>query len=639
MPTPLPIDAIKEDFLNALNTHQTLVLTAPPGAGKSTRLPLWLLDVQPLSGKKVYILQPRRIAAKNIACYLAEQLGETVGKTIGYRLRNDTKVSAETRIEVITEGILTQIIQKAPELTDCGMIILDEFHERSLHADLAFALSRDIQQGLRDDLIIMLMSATLVEEGLLAQLPDAIALKSEGRSYPVDISYRPPGNAREWREHALQVIKQCANTHRGSILVFLPGVADIRYLEQQLTGLADNVLLCPLYGELSLRQQQQAIAPAPKGMNKLVLATNIAETSLTIEGVNLVIDAGLEKVAIYDQQNLSNRLVQQMTAKSSCIQRAGRAGRLMAGQCIRLFSQENFDRRVEQGVSEIQQADILPLLIEAAKWGVTELKQLALLELPAANKELASWHELQALKLVDGHCRLTPQGHEISKYSCHPRYARMLAGTKSLEEKHQVSYLTLFACLLSALLEERDIFTAEQARFDVDISHRVAGLKNNHPRIKASKQRIFMQTQRLAKQARLPTSLQLSDKSLDALPLQYCGTLLALAYPERIAKLRHNDGEFICQNGKGVKLNLEDAMAGEDYIVAVQLHQYQHTLYARMAAKVELNTLLAWDIVTLGRYEHLAYDNQKDRILACEQQKLGAIIVSEKPLSRENNTE
>jgi ATP-dependent helicase HrpB len=367
--TPLPIEVIKTHFCQTLTEHSTVILSAPPGAGKSTCLPLWLLNLKVLTQRKIYLLQPRRLAVKNIATYLAKQLDEPVGKTVGYRLRNETKVSKNTRLEVITEGILTQIIQHDAELSNCALVVFDEFHERSLQGDLAFALTRDIQQGLREDLKILLMSATLDTDYLNKALPEAITVASEGRSYPVDITYNAPANVQRWRAHALNVIKQQAYKHLGSTLVFLPGVADIRFIAQTLSSdLIDDLLLCPLFGDLTLKQQQQAIEPCQLGKRKLVLATNIAETSLTIEGVSLVIDCGLEKVASYDSASLMNKLVQKRIAKASAIQRAGRAGRLMAGHCIRLYAKDDFERRPDQSVNDIQQADLLPTLIEVARW-------------------------------------------------------------------------------------------------------------------------------------------------------------------------------------------------------------------------------------------------------------------------------
>jgi ATP-dependent helicase HrpB len=654
MSLDLPINAIKNDFLTALATHQTLILSAPPGAGKSTCLPLWLLDVAAFKDKKIYLLQPRRIAAKNIACYLAEQLGEPVGQRIGYRLKNDSKVSKNTQLEVITEGILTQIIQHDPELSDCGLIVLDEFHERSLHADLAFALARDVQQGLRDDLSIVLMSATLASEQLLTKLPDAIALSSEGRSYPVEIAYQAPTVLRTqahgynqhnaWRVHALNVIKQQAQSHQGSILVFLPGVADIRFLAQGLQGeVPDNMSLNPLYGELSIKEQQQAIAPCKKG-HKLVLATNIAETSLTIEGINLVIDCGFEKVAVYDQKTLTNRLNQQNISKASATQRAGRAGRLMAGKCLRLYSQEDFQRRNEHNTTEINQADILPLMIEAARWGVSALNELPFIELPPKIKEQMAWQELQSLSIVDSHNHLTAHGKKVAALTCHPRFAHMIIMAQQIEQTQKVKQLSLLACICGALLESRDVFRPEQARFDCDFRHRVNllyGNKNSHSTLKniPSVVQIKQQVTQLAKQIKLNVELNAGFKY--QLPLELCGLLLALAYPERVSGFRNKTGEYLAQNGKGLSMNSEDALAAEPYIVAAQIsqqrqqgqHNRQNQPLIRLAAPIDIEQLIDWQLVSLSEKVQLGFDNKQDRIVAKQQSKLGAIVIDEQSMT------
>ncbi len=633
----LPIDDIKSDVISALKNHQTLLLTAPPGAGKSTRLPLWLLDLDSLSGSKIYLLQPRRIAAKNIACYLAKQLGEQVGDTVGYRLRNESKVSKNTRLEVITEGILTQIIQHDAELADCGLVVFDEFHERSLNADLAFALTRDVQLGLRDDLKILLMSATLATEEIKTQLPEAVCLESAGRSYPVDISYQAPSNARLWREHILTVLKSLVNQHQGSILVFLPSTGDIRYLAENLLNyIPDSMLLCPLYGDLSLTQQQQAIAPAPRGQHKLVLATNIAETSLTIEGVNLVVDSGLENVAIYDNQTLSNKLTQRAIAKASAIQRAGRAGRLQAGHCIRLYSNDDFQRRNEQSVSEIQQADLLPMLMELARWGANECMQLPMVEIPDEKREQLAWQELISLGLLSAQKQLTTDGKQVASFPCHPRFAKMLLRSQYLEQQQTISHLLSLACLLAALLEERDIFNAEQRFGDCDIAHRVMQLcrqpkKGNHQRIIQQAQRLF----RLALQQQKQTqSTQHFCLASNELPIQHCGLILVHAYPERIAKKRNNQGHYLTAYGKGVVVNEVDALASESYIVAAQLFQKQHGLTVTLAAEFNLVQALKRGIVSTESNTHLHFDQQLNRIVSANQQVLGALVIKSENTSQ-----
>ncbi|MEW6990370.1 ATP-dependent helicase HrpB [Colwelliaceae bacterium 6441] len=620
MPDLLPIDQIKTEFIQALKDNVTLLLTADPGAGKSTRLPLWLLDKQAALNGKIYLLQPRRLAVKNVATFLAQQLNEPLGKTIGYRLRHESKVSSTTQLEVVTEGVLVQIMQNDPELTGVSMVIIDEFHERSLQADLAFALARDIQQGLRDDLKLLLMSATLASETLKHSLPDAYYLSSQGRSFAVSVDYQPYQNIRLWRAHILSVIKHSMANFSGSVLVFLPGSGDIKYLADQLAELSNaQLIICPLYGELNLAQQQQAIFPCDEGVRKIVLATNIAETSLTIEGIELVIDSGLEKVAVYDEQTLANKLVQRNIAKSSAIQRMGRAGRIAAGHCIRLYSQEEFNRRALHNSLAIHQADILPVVIEAARWGVTQLSDLPLLDYPRDTIEDNAWQTLQKIAVVDDKKRLTSHGEKVAKLVCHARFAHMIIIAQQLEKQYQCQGLSYLACLLSALLEERDIFNREQAQYHCDIRPRITSVLAN----KKQYQPIIMQADKLARQVHC-------DKHAE-LPLEYIGVLLFLAFPERLAKKRSKHGEYLASYGKGVFISEQDALANETMIVAAHLSQYQQTLTVRLAAAIDLQQLIDWQLIRLTEQQQLHYDDKTQRIQAVSQTVFDAIVIEEKP--------
>jgi len=631
----LPIEAIKNEFCQALSQHNTVILSAPPGAGKSTCLPLWLLNLAVLSEKKIYLLQPRRLAVKNVAAYLAQQLNESVGHTVGYRLRNEIKISKNTRLEVITEGILTQIIQNDAELSGCALVVFDEFHERSLHGDLAFSLTRDVQQGLRDDLKILLMSATLDINHLIEALPEAKALASEGKNFPVEIIYNAVSNSHRWRDHALSVIKTQARTHQGSILVFLPGVADIRFIANALNDalvdiINNELLLCPLFGDLTLKEQQKAISPCKNNYRKLVLATNIAETSLTIEGVNLVIDCGFEKVAMYDSASLLNKLVQQKIAKASAIQRTGRAGRLMSGTCIRLYAKDDYERRPEQSINEIVQADLLPTLIEAARWGVNTLADLPMLELPTEKKEKQAWLELNNLAIVDRNNKLTPHGKKVAQFSCHPRFAHMIISAKilvSLTKEDNQEQITFLACILAALLEERDILSTTQNRFDCDISHRVDKLIAAFNRPYGTLTNIIKQVTNLAKRIGLTNIEALARKNL---PVENIGILLAYAYPERVAKTRGSSGDFICANGKGVILDAQDALAGEDFLVIADLMQLKGDTKVRLAARVDLVQLERHFSEKISEQELAIFDEESGKIMARKQRKFASLILEDK---------
>ncbi len=632
MPSALPIESLKAAFISAINVNNTLIVSAEPGAGKSTRLPLWLLDKELAINGKIYLLQPRRVAVKTIALFLAKQRGEAVGQTIGYRLRDESKVSDITRLEVVTEGILIQIMQSDPEMADTSIIILDEFHERSLQADLAFAMARDIQQSLNEKLTLVLMSATLATEQLQLALPESCKLSSEGRSYPIEVSYQAAKDIRQWRGHCTKVIKQTLANHAGSILVFLPGSGDIRAIYQQLAELADEqLLICPLYGDLSLAEQQQAIAPCHENQRKVVLATNIAETSLTIEGINIVIDSGLEKVAVYDESRLTNQLLQRNIAKSSATQRAGRAGRLSHGLCIRLYGEEEYQRRNLHNPLPITRADILPVVIEAARWGVSELAQLPLLDLPSKPQELLAWQTLEKLQVVDNKHRLTQHGEQVAKLPCHARFAHMIITAVALELQHQVSGLAWLACLLAALLEERDILSSQQRDAQADIALRLGILqsKPHEPRLK----KIIQQTKRLANIAGV--------RYAQHLPNEYAGVLLFLAYPERFAKKRgdsvNNNGEYLASYGKGLYLASEDALNNHDYLVAVNVAVYQGKLAIRLAAKVDVQQLLDWQLITITKRDVCTYQPNKSRIISVTQQCIGEIVLTEQSTSAQEN--
>ncbi|KGJ90690.1 ATP-dependent helicase HrpB [Colwellia psychrerythraea] len=626
--TSLPIEEIKQQFCQTLNEQNTLILSAPPGAGKSTCLPLWLLTLPSLVNKKIYLLQPRRLAVKNIATFLAAQLNEKVGETVGYRLRNDNKVSKNTRLEVITEGILTQIIQQDAELSGTALVVFDEFHERSLQGDLAFALTREVQTELRDDLKILLMSATLDTEYLIKALPDAHLLCSEGRSFPVDVTYQAPKNHQRWREHALAVIKDKMFNHVGSVLVFLPGIADIRFLVERLSNQqVEAVQVCPLFGELSLKEQQQAIAPCSKGYRKIVLATNIAETSLTIDGIELVIDCGLEKVAVFDSASLMDKLTQRQISKASAVQRAGRAGRLMPGQCIRLYGKDEFERRPLHSVNDIQQADLLPTLIEAARWGVTTLADLPLLELPSNTREQQAWQELKSLTIVDEKLLLTAHGEQASKLPCHPRFAHMILMAENHGQQAQI-----LACLIAATLEERDVFKGEQAQFDCDLAHRLQLLIQDKSNRIPLLTRILQQASRLSRQVKLSFNI----KSLD---LTKAGFLLAYAYPERVAMARSKHGDYICVNGKGATIHEEDVLANESFIVIAQASQRDSKLTIRLASQIslaEINEVFSDKIIEKNIAK---FDDKSGRIIARKQTSLGAIVLSEQALKQAVTTE
>ncbi|WNC68188.1 ATP-dependent helicase HrpB [Thalassotalea nanhaiensis] len=643
MNTVLPIQTVKSPMLTALETYPAIILSAPPGAGKSTQLPLWLLEADLFKQKKIIMLQPRRIAAKSVANRLAGQLDENVGETVGYRMRNDTKVSKHTRLEVVTEGILTRLIQADNELADVGLIIFDEFHERSIHADLAFALALDIQQGLRDDLQLLLMSATLDNDYLARFLPDAKVLGCEGRSFPIEVSYQAPNIERNWRQHAISVIRQHTVNEVGSILVFLPGTADIRFIYNALIEqLPADVDLFALYGDLDIKQQQQAINPAISGRRKLVLATNIAETSLTIDGISMVIDSGYEKVARFNHDSLINELTMQKISKASAIQRAGRAGRVQAGKCIRLYANDDFQRRSEHAASEISQADLLPLTIDVANWGVSQFKQLSFLELPVNSREQQNWQSLQALDIVDSKNRLTKHGQLVANFPCHPRFAHMMIKALDVvaDNTHAKHCLSL-ACILAAMLEERDIFNRDRANEHCDIQARLYQLSNSSKNKPTGiEYRIIKQAQSLAKKLNniSATKFSLSVNENDW-PMEFCGLLLAFAYPERIAMARKSLGSYLCANGKGAELANNDKLNGEPYLVCAKLHSYQQKLQITLASTIEEQYIYQYFNSHIATIDVLNYDDKQQKISSEKQTRLFNLTLKQERTKTAINSE
>ncbi|WP_448565530.1 ATP-dependent helicase HrpB [Thalassotalea ganghwensis] len=612
----LPIEHQKSSIIQALSAHSSVLISAEPGAGKSTQIPRWLLD-EYCSGK-IYLVQPRRIAVKSLAYYLASQLGQNVGEQVGYRLRDDTCVSATTRLEVISEGILLQIIQNNPEMSQVACVILDEFHERSTQLDLGFALLCDVQQVLNESLQLVIMSATIESPVLLKHLPDMIEIECPGRSFPIQYHYQPVPPTRNWRQHALSVIEQAVVDFQESVLVFLPGAGDIEYLYQQLEHRFDGAVeLHKLYGALTLKQQQNAIATPKNGQRKVVLTTNIAETSLTIEGVAVVIDCGYEKVACFNEQSLTNELQLRMIAKSSAIQRAGRAGRIKAGHCIRLFSEEDFERRPQQAPLAIQQSDILPTLIEAARWGCTSLTQLPLLDFPSATIEESGWKTLAALGIIDEKGRLSAHGQQVGKLSCHPRFAHMIIRAVRLEQQFNCQGLAQLACYITTLLENKEQLQRWQGQSNLQLQLEFL-----------VEQQVFDNNKRLKSQLKRLQNV-INDTGTKLLPFEYCGALLTIAYPERLAKARAKHGEFIAVNGKGLSLEPAESLASHDFIAVAQLQSTQSRLMIKLAASVDINLLKKWHLIEETAETICQYDQQSEAIVAKTQYQIGAITTKE----------
>ena len=442
----LPVAAVLPELLSALQQAPQVLLNAPTGAGKSTWLPLQILADGHIDGR-IILLEPRRLAARNVAQRLAELLGEKPGATVGYRMRAETCIGPNTRLEVVTEGILTRMIQHDPELSGVGLVILDEFHERSLQADLALALLLDVQQGLREDLKLLIMSATLDNDRLQRLLPSAPTICSEGRAFPVEKRFQALAAHQRFDEAVAIAAAELLRQERGSLLLFLPGVGEIQRVQAQLAErVADDVVLCPLYGALPLSEQRKAILPAAEGQRKVVLATNIAETSLTIEGIRLVVDSAQERVARFDARTGLTRLITQRISQASMTQRAGRAGRLEPGICLHLIGKEQAERAAAQSDPEILHSDLSALLLELLQWGCRDPAQLHWLDLPPEANLAAARRLLTTLSALEGD-RLSARGRQMATLGNDPRLAAMLTAATDPDD-------AATAAKLAAILEE-----------------------------------------------------------------------------------------------------------------------------------------------------------------------------------------
>jgi ATP-dependent helicase HrpB len=624
----LPIDEVLPALREALATRHEAVLEAPPGAGKTTRVPLALLNESWLAGQTILMLEPRRLAARAAAERLASELGEKVGETVGYRIRLDSKVGPRTRIEVVTEGILTRRLQDDPALEGVGLLIFDEFHERSLDADLALALSLNGRELFRDDqpLKILLMSATLEGERLAGLLADAPILRSEGRMYPVAMRWGRPFQPGEFIEPRLvQTILEALNDETGSVLVFLPGQAEIRRVHQQLAdALGDNpqVLLCPLHGELDLAAQRAAIDPAPAGKRKVVLATNIAETSLTIDGVRVVIDAGLARVPRFDPGSGMTRLDTQRISKASATQRAGRAGRLEPGVCYRLWSQDQHEQLAAYASAEILSADLAGLALQLGRWGVTPT-QLVWLDVPPASAYAQAQDLLERLGALDGEA-LTRHGQAMAELPAHPRIAHLLLRGQALG-------LADMACDVAALLGERDILRGAGA----DLHSRLT-LLSGEERAARGAQGGVQRARQLARQYRGYLRGKASEPVSDPDHPRWLGALLALAYPDRVAQQRRAGGaEYRLANGRAALFAEADSLMKQPWLVIADLGSRQGQREERIYLAADFDPALFDSVLAeqVRVVDQLDWDEREGVLRAERQRKVGELILSREPLT------
>ncbi|MEG3591373.1 ATP-dependent helicase HrpB [Citrobacter youngae] len=606
--TSLPVAAIVPELLTALDASPQVLLTAPTGAGKSTWLPLQLLAHQGISGR-IILLEPRRLAARNVAQRLAESLNEKPGETVGYRMRAQSCVGPQTRLEVVTEGVLTRMIQRDPELQGVGLVILDEFHERSLQADLALALLLDVQQGLRDDLKLLIMSATLDNGRLQQLLPEAPTLVSEGRAFPVERRYQPLATHLRFDEAVAIATAELLRNESGSLLLFLPGVGEIQRVQEQLAGrVGSDILLCPLYGALTLAEQRQAILPAPPGRRKVVLATNIAETSLTIEGIRLVVDCAQERVARYDARTGLTRLITQRISQASMTQRAGRAGRLEPGICLHLLAKEQAERAAAQGEPEIVQSDLSGLLMELLQWGCTDPAQLNWLDTPPAINLQAAKRLLQMLGALEGN-RLSATGQKMAALGNDPRLAAMLVSTNNDNE-------AATAAKLAAILEE----PPRGGSTDLAVA-----FSRNQPAWQLRSQQLL---KRLNVRGGQPDSERLA-------------LLLAQAFADRIARRRGLDGRYQLANGMGAMLDSDDALGRHEWLIAPLLLQGSASPDARilLALPLDIEALMQTCPELLQQSDTIEWDEAQGTLKALRLTRIGQLTLKVQPLAKPSEDE
>ncbi len=608
----LPIVDIISQVKESLARENTLIVNAPPGAGKSTLLPLALKDEKWLAGQKILMLEPRRLAARSIATRMASMLNDDVGKKIGYRIRFENRTSEQTQIEVLTEGILTRMIHSDNALEGVGMVIFDEFHERSLHADVALALCREVQQVLRPDLRIMIMSATLDMEKLPELMKAPVAV-SQGKQYPVDLIYTGEQDLMMLPEMAARTILRASRENEGDILAFFPGEGEIRKCEELLKKELTDFSIHPLYGQLPQSQQLAAIMPDKTGRRKVVLATSIAETSLTIEGIKVVVDTGFGRTSKFDPRSGLSRLETVQISKDSADQRAGRAGRLSAGTCYRMWSKATNERLETHRTPEILEADLANLVLDMAQWGIMDVKQLTWLTPPpkgALAQASDTLHELEALN----HGKITDHGKKIHQLPCHPRLAHMLLLASNSEK------LPL-ATDLAAVLEERDPLPREAG---IDITLRIEALRRS--RENGGQGRQFGRIEKVAESYRRIFDVEVDNGAFD--PYE-AGLLLAYVYPERIANARPgNNAQFQLANGKYAMAGHRDDLAHEPWLAVAHLDAREGTGKIFMAAPLNPKDLAPM----VKEKEVVTWDTRKGGLIASLDLRIGSIVLRSKPL-------
>jgi ATP-dependent helicase HrpB len=624
---PLPIDGVLAPLRDALARSSNVVLQAPPGAGKTTRVPLALLDESWLGGNRILMLEPRRLAARAAARRMAAARREMVGATIGFRVRGETRVGPRTRVEVVTEGVLTRMLHRDDSLDGVGLLIFDEFHERSLHADLGLALSLESQSVLRPDLRILVMSATLDGTRVAALLGDAPIVASDGRGFPVDVRYLPTPSDRYLDVAVAQAIRRALAEHTGSVLVFLPGAGEIRGAMRRLDEreLPRGVRVLPLFGALGPQDQDAALLPPAPGTRKVVLATSIAQTSLTIEGVDVVIDAGLSRVPSFSPKSGMSRLQTVRVSRASADQRCGRAGRTAPGVCYRMWAAEEQAGLLERDRPEILDADLAPLALDLALAGIVDAGALRWLDAPPAPALAQARELLRQLGALDANHRITAHGRVMSTLATHPRLAHMLIRGGELG-------MGPTACVVAALLDERDVVRGETSQRDADLRMRIELVASGAWRAGIEIDRDAM------RRVREQVSVWRSELGVDhsAVPDESDGgALLALAFPDRVARRRSGPGDrFLLRSGVGAVLAEGSSLAGSPFLSIAELdgqRPHARILLAAPLARAELERLFGDQIEA---EQSVSWDDTAESIALVRRERHGAIGLREGSVDR-----
>ncbi len=631
----LPIQEILPELSRALALHATGLLHAPPGAGKSTVVPLALLELQEAAGGKIIMLEPRRLAARAVASRMAQSIGEELGGTVGLRTRLETRVSARTRIEVMTEGVLTRMLQADASLADARILIFDEFHERNLNSDLGLALAIESQRALRPDLKILIMSATLELAPLAQLLQDAPLISATGRPFPVTVHYAPVLADRSLEQHMAKVIRTALAAHPGDLLAFLPGAAEIHRVQRALDGHLDRTVdVLPLYGELPAQQQDAALAPTSVARRKVVLATSIAETSITFPGVSIVVDSGLSRTSMFDPASGMSRLHTEKISKAAAEQRAGRAGRTAPGVCYRLWSEGSHARLISHTPPEILRADLAPLALELAVWGVRDAESLSWLNAPAAAPLAQAREVLRGIGALRGEL-VTDHGRLLASYGLHPRLAHLL-------EHARREHCLELGSLIAALLSERDILRGVSNERDVDLRTRVEIMRDGTaPGPLQLNESAVAHVKRSA--GRFAHSRSHRDSAPSAHPApplaRLCGELVARAYPDRVARRRERAGHFLLRNGKGARLPAGDALAREEFLAVAEIEAGAPEAIIRIASPIDraaLERIFAQEVQTIVRID---WCEREHAVIAQSERRLGAIILDSVALDAKESPE